>query len=490
MRSVILAIDEGTTNAKAVCIDRLGQILSKASQSLSISHPKPAWVEQNPLEIIEATGQAIQTALAGHDYKIEAIGISNQRESVLLWERKTGQPLSPVITWQCRRSQDFCEKLAQSEAACLIQQKTGLPIDPLFPAAKIRWALEHIDNGFERAKKGEICVGSMDVWLLWNLTDGQHFTTDVSNASRTQLFNIHTQKWDEELAHIFGIPLKSLPHIQSSSEERGITAGSRFLKAGIPILSQIGDSHGALYGQGGFMPGVIKATYGTGSSLMTPVAQISSGDYRLAHTTAWNDGELTYALEGNITHTGAGFDYMSKLLGLKDIKNLSELAMSAKNNGGVYFVPALSGLGAPYWQSRARGLITGLTDNANRAHLARASLEAIAYQVADVFYLMEEMSEHKLNHLLVDGGPTKNEWLMQFQANVINRPIARIDMAEVSALGAAYLAGKALGWWPNRHELAMLKRHTQLIAPNQDRADVQENYKEWKHAIAQTLANL
>ncbi len=490
MQPIILAIDEGTTNAKAVCIDKNGHIISKGSKGLSVTHPQSAWSEQDPFEIIEAVRYAIQIALSDHNYNIEAIGISNQRESILIWERKTGQPLSPVIVWQCRRSEAFCEDLAKSEKAKIVQEKTGLPIDPLFPAAKIRYLLDNINEGYRRAKQGELCVGTVDSWLIWHLTNHQAFVTDVSNAARTQLFNIHTQKWDNELADIFGVPLECLAEIQISSGFRAETKNFHSLSDGIPILSQIGDSHAALYGQGGFETGVIKATYGTGSSLMTPVSKITSNEYRLAHTTAWNDGDLTYALEGNITHTGAGVDYMAKLLNLPNAQALTELALTVDTNKDVYFVPALSGLGAPYWQSKARGLITGLTDNATAAHLARAALEAIAYQVADVFYLMEEMSVTSLERLFVDGGPTKNKWLMQFQANVINCPVARTNIAEVSALGAGYLAGKALGWWASRKDLAMLNRNIELIMPNQEADHIQKSYKGWKSAISRSLNDL
>ncbi len=489
MQSVILAIDEGTTNAKAVYMDKKGQIIAKASQRLCVYHPKPAWSEQDPMEIIEAVRMAVME-LPHKNIEIAAIGISNQRESVLIWDKKTGQALTPVAVWQCRRSQAFCQELAQSQAAQIIQEKTGLPIDPLFPAAKIRCLLDGLDNGHIRAKKGEICAGTIDSWLLWNLSQGRAFATDVSNASRTQLFNIHSQSWDESLAQIFGIPMECLPQIAPSSGFFGETLGFEGIADGIPILSQIGDSHGALYGQGGFMAGVVKATYGTGSSLMTSISKPRPSDEGLAQTVAWNDGGLTYALEGNITHTGSGVDYMRKLLNIKDIDTLTRLAQSVETNNNVYFVPALSGLGAPYWQSQASGLITGLTDNATAAHLARAALEAVAYQVADVFYGMEKAAKEKLHQLLVDGGPTKNTWLMQFQANVINRPIIRSHIAEVSALGAGYLAGKSLGWWQSREDLAKLERHIEVIHPHQHTQNIQENYKQWQKAIMQTMAGL
>lgn len=487
MNPVLLAIDEGTTNAKAACIDGKGQILARGSTSLKVTHPRPAWTEQDPREIIEGVRAAIAQATASIDGPIIGLGISNQRESVLIWERATGRPLSPVVVWQCRRSEEICEQLAQSQDIATIQEKTGLPIDPLFPAAKIRWLLDALPAGQARAENGEICIGTIDAWLVWHLSGGRAFVTDQSNAARTQLCNIHTQQWDEELCRIFTVPIHALPQICPSSGVRAETSGFTGLPDGLPILSQVGDSHAALYGQGGFVPGVIKATYGTGSSLMTPVPALRAGDYRLAQTIAWHDGELSYALEGNITHTGAGADYMGQLIGVRDTSELAELARQTKSNDGVYFVPALSGLGAPHWQTRARGLITGLTDSAGPEHLARAALEAIAYQVADVFALMEEMSGESLDCLLVDGGPTRNDWLMQFQANVIGRPVVRTTIAEVSALGAGYLAGKALGWWPSRQQLAALDRRAEKIFPDTGVTAAAEGYQGWQRAVQQTL---
>lgn len=488
MRPLILSIDEGTTNAKAVCLDQNGQILSRGSTALSVTLPQAAWTEQDPMEILAAVSSSIKSALEGVEGEVHGIGISNQRESVLAWDRKTGQPLSSVVVWQCRRSQDFCEQLANSPAAEMVQYKTGLPIDPLFPAAKIRWLLENMVDGFSRAEKGEICVGTIDSWLVWNLSGGRAFVTDESNASRTQLLNIHNAKWDPELCEVFGVPMACLAEVMHSCGQRATTLGFDGLADGVPILSQIGDSHAALYGQGGFVPGMIKATYGTGSSLMTSVDKISSSDYRLAKTIAWNDGKRSYALEGNITHTGAAATYMSKLLGLKDVAALVELAQDVSDNNGVYFVPALSGLGAPHWQSSARGIITGLTDSASPSHLARASLESIVYQVADVFFLMQEMAGRPLEKLFVDGGPTQNDWLMQIQAQAIKSIVVRGRVAEVSALGAGYLAGKALGWWPDHSALAKLNREVDEILPEPTDTRWAKDYEGWKSAIKQTLA--
>ncbi len=488
---VIVAIDEGTTNAKTVCIDKDGQIVSKGSQRLSISHPKAAWSEQDPWEIIKAVEESIRQALIDRkSFLVKGIAISNQRESVLIWDRSTGQPVTPVVTWQCRRSTEICQRLADSPFAEEITHLTGLPVDPLFPAAKIQWLLSEIPNGTVRAENGELCVGTIDTWLVWNLTGGQSFVTDYSNASRTQLFNIHDLTWDEFLLNIFNIPFACLPNVVSSSGIRGETKNCSVLPDGIPIVSQIGDSHAALYGQGGFVPGVIKATYGTGSSLMSPVALIEGEDFRLGRTIAWHDGKVTYALEGNITHTGAGVDWMSRMLGLENASQLAELATTVDSNQEIYFVPALSGLGAPHWQPQARGLITGLTDQATPAVLARAALESVAYQIADVFTLMEDMSGDTQDALLVDGGASQNRWLMQFQADLIQRPVIRNDVAELSALGAGYLAGRALNWWQTNHELSVLRRNVEVFEPSLPTEKMSTNYAQWKSAVERTLYNL
>ena len=489
MSDIILAIDEGTTNAKVVCIDRSGAVLSRASRPLHLAHPHPAWAEQDPLEILEAVSDAAADAIATlGGAVIAAIAISNQRESVVAWERASGVALGPVVVWQCRRSEAFCTELAAGAQAGSIRDKTGLPIDPLFPAAKIRWLLDHIDNGHARAANGEICIGTIDSWLVWHLTGGSQFVTDASNASRTQLFNIHTLQWDEELLQVYGVPRACLAKVLPSSAERGSTADYRGIPNGLPVLSQIGDSHAALYGQGGFMDGVTKATYGTGSSLMSTVATIDKEDYRLARTVAWHDGSVRYGLEGNITHTGAAVDYVAKLLGLADASAVAELASEAPSTEGVYFVPALSGLAAPHWDSKARGTVAGLTESAGPAHLARASLESIAYQIADVLAAMEDIGGSALERLLVDGGPTRNHWLMQFQANLLARPIVRASNAEVSALGAAYLAGKALGWWPDHEALQALHREVDTIEPDDDCRMVQDGYDGWKLAVQKTLS--
>ena len=489
MQDVILAIDEGTTNAKVVCVDRSGAIVARAARPLRLAHPRPGWTEQDPLAILAAVGEAAADATASKGgMNVVGIAISNQRESVVAWDRLSGEPLGPVVVWQCRRSEPFCEALAVGPDADLVRRKTGLPIDPLFPAAKMRWLLDHVENGVERAAAGELCIGTIDSWLAFRLTGGERHVTDASNASRTQLFDIGAQQWDPRLLEIFGVPRACLASVMPSLGERGSTRGFPSIADGLPLLSQIGDSHAALYGQGGFLGGVTKATYGTGSSLMTPLERLAGDDRRLARTVAWHDGALRYALEGNITHTGAAVDYMARLLGLADASAVAALAESVPDTEGVCFVPALSGLGAPHWRSNVRGLVTGLTERAGPAQLARASLESIAFQVADVFDVMESLAGRRLERLLVDGGPTRNRWLMQFQANVLGREIVRARNAEVSALGAAYLAGKAIGWWSDHDALQALHREVDIIEPDGDAERIREGLEGWRQAVRRTLS--
>lgn len=488
MTSFILAIDEGTTNAKAVLVNEVGVIVATGSCTLTVSHPQPGWSEQDPNEILAAVRTACKQALAQvAGVMPRAIAISNQRESVMVWDRHTGEALTPVAIWQCRRSEPLCEQIKDAADVEYIRHATGLPIDPLFSALKIRWLLESLENGQQRATNGELCAGTIDAWLAWSLTGGKRFVTDVSNASRTQLFNIREQVWDERLCRLFGVPRACLPEVLPSCAERGETAGFDGIPDGVPLLSQVGDSHAALYGQGGYSGAVVKATYGTGSSLMMPLQHESQPDPRLASTVAWHDGRLAFALEGNITHSGAAVSYMASLLRTDSIDSLASMAASLPDNGGVYFVPALSGLGAPHWRSRARGLITGLSSGSGPEHLARAAVEAVAYQIADVFAAMESVAGGSLVELLVDGGATRNRWLMQFQANLMKRPVVRSLQPDVSALGAAYLAGRALGWWKTYVDLDVLQHDTERFEPVGDNTKFQDCYQQWHAAIKRTV---
>ncbi|CAG9000821.1 MAG: Apulose kinase [Candidatus Celerinatantimonas neptuna] len=480
----ILAIDEGTTNAKAITIDPQGLILSKGSQPVTLSHPFPGWAQQDPQAIWQATLQAVEQSVAHLPLEqLSGIAISNQRESVLIWERKTGRPLTPVVSWQCRRSEQICQEIADKPGAKQIKALTGSVLDPLFPASKIVWLLRDLENGFERALAGELCVGTVDTWLVWKLTGGKSYVTDYSNASRYQLFNIHRLSWDPLLLELFGIPVQCLPEVIPSCGERGVTCQCDVLPDGIPIHAQIGDSHAALYGQGGYQFGVVKATYGTGSSLMTSVESDDLSDASVSTTVAWHDGKPRLALEGNITHTGAAIQYMARLLGAFDVNTLSEMAWSVDGNSGVYFIPALAGLGAPHWKPQAKGVIGGLTDAATPEVLARAAFESIAYQIADLFFAMQDATDHPLAQLWVDGGPTKNRNLMQFQADLLQVPLVKNNLAEVSALGAGYLAGKSLGWWKTYQELSDLPRSVEIIQPNPKSESIQASYRRWKDLI-------
>jgi len=481
----ILAIDEGTTNAKAIAVSKTGDVLSKGSVPVQLVHPHPGWAEQDPESIWAATEAAMQSSLETlNSGLLSGIAISNQRESVLIWERSSGEALTPLVSWQCRRSEDICAEIAKKPEAEQVKALTGSVIDPLFPASKIRWLLDSIENGTERALNGELCAGTVDSWLVWKLTGGKQFVTDASNASRYQLFNINTFSWDPLLLDLYQIPQQCLPEVRPSSGERGVTSGVSCVADGVPILSQAGDSHAALYGQGGFNPGVVKATYGTGSSLMVRINETPKRDLGVCTTVAWDDGKPSLAMEGNITHTGSGIKFISKMLGIEDINKLSEMAWSVEDTGGVFFVPALAGLGAPYWDVKARGLITGLTDAATPAHIARAAFESVAYQVADLLFAMEASAEISLSELSVDGGPTNNRQLMQFQADLLQKRIVKRDVVEVSALGAAFLAGKALGWWPNDNALSQLLPASEVIEPNPNADSIRKNYKSWKQAVS------
>jgi glycerol kinase len=483
---LILAIDEGTSNAKAVLVNSHGQVLARGARALQVMHPQPGFSEQDPLAIWHSVLHAIDECLEGIDQPLAALAISNQRESVVAWDRQTGEPLSPCISWQCRRSLVLCNQLREQGHEHYILDSTGLALDPMFSAGKMRWALEQIPNGQQRAAAGEICLGTVDSWLLYRLTAGQVFATDYSNAARTQLFNLRTQAWDGKLLELFGIPAAALAPIQPSAGLFGHTTAvpGHNLPAGIPIMAMIGDSHGALYGQGGFAPGLVKATLGTGSSLMTPMPEPTASAHGLSTTLAWHDGAApTFALEGNIVHTGAAVQWVTRLLGGESTDSLAEQAAALADNGGVYFVPALSGLGAPHWKADARGMLCGLSEDTSRAHIVRAALESIGYQIRDVFQAMEHDLGQPLKELWVDGGATRNRWLMQFMADLLQRPVVRSLSPEVSALGAAHLAGRAMGQWSNYAALADLERPRERFEPG---VPLEALYQQWQAAVGRT----
>jgi len=433
---------------------------------------------------VAAAAQVLEGVPAG---QVAALAVTNQRESVLAWERATGEPLGPCITWQCHRSASFCAELRRRGLTDTIYRLTGLTVDPMFSASKARWLLESIPDGLRRGDAGEICLGTVDAWLLWNLTGGAVHACDVTNASRTQLFNLQTLAWDDALLGIFGIPAAVLPEVKLSSALYGETANLPGIPAGIPIGSLIGDSHAALYGHAGFQPGAIKATYGTGSSLMTPTPTRVFSEKGLSSSIAWGYQQTRYALEGNIYVTGAAVHWLADLLGLGTPDKVEALAAQAGDNGGVYFVPALAGLGAPYWMDTARGLITGLTRGSTAAQVARATQESIAYQIRDVFETMQAEAGTPLQMLLVDGGPTRNQALMQFQADILGVPVLRSLASDVSALGAAYLAGLTVGLWASEAEIAALARPQVRYEPAMGDAHRERLYAGWKDAVNRVL---
>ena len=412
-----------------------------------------------------------------------AIGISNQRETVLAWDRSTGQPLGPAVIWQCRRTADFCQHLREQGLEAFLRERTGLTIDPLFSASKARWLLKQIEARGQRADT--VCLGTVDSWLLWNLTAGRIHATDFSNAARTQLFNLRTAKWDDELLRLFEIPASTLPQILPSSGIFAETVAIGSLGAGIPIASMIGDSHAALFGQRGFLPGSIKATYGTGSSLMTPIQDLRISDRGLSSTVAWGMDEITYALEGNISVTGSAVQWFGQFLGAENpAQRVAALANEVKDTGGVFLVPAFVGLGAPHWDEAARGMICGMTRGSTAAHVARAVIESIAYQVRDVFDAMQEDAGITLSSLLADGGATRNDQLMQFQADILNCAVLRNSSPEVSPLGAAFLAGLATGFWSKLEDVAALPRQFERFEPKMPDSQRAQLYGGWQGAVA------
>ena len=493
-KEVIIALDEGTTNAKAVAFDAAGQVICSFSRALAIQTPKEGWVEQSGEMLIEASVDVIAQAIAAVGAEnVAALAISNQRETAIGWYRNSGQPLNAAITWQCSRTADFCDSLRQANHEQQIKSATGLPVAPLFSGSKMRWLLESIPNGFEQAAKGEICLGTIDAWLLWNLTGGVAFCCDYSNASRTQLLNIHRGQWDPAMLDLFQIPKEALPTIHPSCDHFGVTKGIDKIPNGIPIMAMIGDSHAALFGHALGELGRVKATYGTGSSVMAPVNSARSGVDSLATTIAWHDGEqIVYGLEGNIPHTGDAVAWMADSTGLSElsaselIHELNTLPASVDSTLGVYFVPALTGLGAPWWDEHARGVICGLSRGVKRAHLIRAALESITYQIADVIVAMRQHADFTLNALMVDGGPTKNDWLMQYQADLLGCPVMRSNITELSATGAALLARKALTHAPTEELHRLLAKHTEF-RPNMERhVRLQQRWREWQSAVERT----
>jgi glycerol kinase len=485
----VLALDQGTTSSRAIVFNRRGRPVSTAQQEFTQHYPRPGWVEHDPRDLWETTrrtalGAVAEANLTGRD--IAAVGLTNQRETTLLWDRRTGRPLHRAIVWQDRRTADLCAKLRQRGLEPLFRKKTGLLLDPYFSGTKLAWLLDHVPGVRRRAEKGELAFGTVDTWLLWQLTGGRVHATDVSNASRTLLLNLHTAAWDDALLKILRIPHEVLPEVRASSGVFGEVSAVPALN-GIPISGIAGDQHAALFGQACWKSGMAKNTYGTGCFLLMHTGDkpvVSKNN--LLTTVAWKiDGRVEYALEGSVFIGGAVVQWLRDGLGLitKSV-DVEKLAAKVTDNGGVYLVPAFAGLGAPHWDAAARGIVTGLTRGSNAGHLARAALESIAYQSADLLRAMEADAGRRLRELRVDGGAVCNNALMQFQADLLRVPVVRPRTTETTALGAAYLAGLAVGYWKNRGEIASLWAADRTFRAAAPAASARRMMAEWHQAVA------
>jgi glycerol kinase len=484
----ILALDQGTTSSRALLFDERGAVRSVAQREFTQIFPEPGWVEHNPEEIVASQIAVALEALAqahAQPSDVAAIGITNQRETAIVWDCATGRAIYNAIVWQDRRTALFCNQLKAQGHENLIQQRTGLLIDAYFSASKISWILEHVPKARELAETGRLAVGTVDTWLVWKLTGGRVHITDASNASRTMLFNLRSGRWDKDLLDLFRIPESMLPEVRPSSELYGEISDVPGLN-GIPIAGIAGDQQAALFGQRCTTPGLTKNTYGTGCFMLQSTgnrAVVST--HRLLTTVAWKIGNTTdYALEGSVFVGGAVVQWLRDGLGI--IRNSSEveaLANSVPDNGGVYFVPAFVGLGAPHWDSSARGALFGLTRGSNRGHIARAALESIAYQVADLMDAMQTDTRAPLQELRVDGGASANDSLMQFQADILGVPVVRPTMTESTALGAAYLAGLGVGFWKEMQAISDLPREERRFEPRMPRSQAQDMRERWNEAV-------
>jgi glycerol kinase len=489
MTNYVLALDQGTTSSRAIIFDRAGRIAGIAQQEFPQIYPEAGWVEHGPEAIwasqLDCARQALESANI-RAAEIAAIGITNQRETTLVWDRKTGQAIHNAIVWQCRRTAPMCEKLKKEKFDRVIRRKTGLVTDAYFSGTKVAWLMDNVKEARKRAGDGELAFGTVDTWLINRLSGGKAHVTDVSNASRTLMYDIRRQKWDEEILTKLRVPPSLLPEVRSSSEIYAETDPDLF-GAPIPIAGDAGDQQAALFGQACFKAGMMKNTYGTGCFLlMNTGPQADSSKTGLLTTIAWRaHGKTEYALEGSVFIAGAAIQWLRD--GLNIISNAAEtaaLATSIGDNQGVYFVPAFVGLGAPYWDQNARGAIVGLTRGTSRAHIARAALEAMAYQTRDVVECMQKDSGIKARELRVDGGATRNDFLCQFQADILGIPVVRPVITETTALGAAYLAGLAVGFWKNEKDIASQWQIEKRFEPQMKRSERERLYEGWQEAVA------
>ncbi|MDQ7821181.1 MAG: glycerol kinase GlpK [Candidatus Eremiobacteraeota bacterium] len=485
----ILSLDQGTTSSRAIVFDGNALPVASAQKEFTQIFPKPGWVEHNAEEIwstqLGVAAEAVaQAGIEPRD--IAAIGITNQRETTVIWDKETGKPIHNAIVWQCRRTADICDSLKSQNLAGIFKHKTGLVIDAYFSGTKAKWLLDTIEGARARAERGELLFGTIDTWLLWKLSGGKLHVTDYSNASRTLMYNIRTKKWDEEILSILGVPVAMLPEVRPSSEVYGTTSPSVFFGTSIPLAGDAGDQQAALFGQACFQPGMAKNTYGTGCFMLLNTGQeLYDSQSGLLTTIAWGlDGVVEYALEGSIFIAGAAIQWLRDAMKMIDTAADSEFyAGKVRDSEGVYVVPAFVGLGAPYWDMKARGAVLGLTRGTGKEHIVRATLESLAYQTRDVLGAMEADSGITLKALKVDGGAVGNNLLMQFQSDILGVPVERPRLTETTALGAAYLAGLAVGLWKNREELAAHWKLDRRFEPAME-PDMRERlYKGWKKAV-------
>lgn len=490
----ILSIDQGTTSTRSLLFNKEGEVVHTAQREFQQYFPKPGWVEHDANEIWNSTLSVISTLFTETEVdpkNIEAIGITNQRETTVVWDKKTGKPVYNALVWQSRQTQSICNDLREDGHNELFRSKTGLLIDPYFSGTKVKWIFDNVEGTKERAERGELLFGTIDSWLIWKLSGGKAHVTDYTNAARTLMFNIHELKWDEELLNILGVPQTMLPEVKSSSEVYAETVDYHFFGENIPIAGIAGDQSAALFGQACFEKGMVKNTYGTGCFiLMNTGEEAVISENGLLTTIAWGiDGKVEYALEGSIFVAGSAIQWLRdgvKLL--DDAKESERMATSIESSDGVYVVPAFVGLGTPYWDSDARGTMFGLTRGTSREHIVRATLESLAYQTKDVMDAMESDSGLESKKLRVDGGVVQNDFLMQFQSDLLDAPVERPTIKETTALGAAYLAGLAVGVWENKEEIAKKWQVDKKFNPQMEDADRNRYYDGWKKAVHATMS--
>ena len=488
-KKYVLALDQGTTSSRAILFDQGGNCVGIAQKEFAQLYPKPGWVEHDPMEIWgtqSGVAREVLDTVGARSAEVAAIGITNQRETTVVWEKASGKPLCNAIVWQCRRTAGICDELKAKGLEPTIREQTGLIVDAYFSATKLKWILDSVPGARERAKRGELLFGTIDTWLIWNLTRGKVHVTDYSNASRTMLFNIQTLQWDEKLLAELDISACMLPEVKPSSGVYGHTDAELFGGVPIPIAGDAGDQQAALFGQACFADGMVKNTYGTGCfMLMNTGEQRVPSKHGLLTTIAWGvDGRITYALEGSIFVAGAAIQWLRDELKLIENAEQSEaLAAAVVDSNGVYVVPAFVGLGAPYWDMYARGAIVGLTRGANRNHLVRATLESMAYQTRDVLQAMEEDSGIRVKALKVDGGAVANNFLMQFQSDILGVRVDRPQVAETTAMGAAFLAGLAVGFWKDKEEIAEKWQVDRSFKPAMSDELRGKKYRGWKKAV-------